>query len=348
VDRREFLGVMVLPLLPRASSSEAGHPILGPVEAVVSRSRHVAIHRERIEEVAGWMAFESLPWPDFRSPLIPQGNDADTMDFIFLTASINFAFTDFAEHVVFRSAYEGREYSDSDAMMACLKRSYEEGTPILTGRFLRNVTRKELSSVFSGNIGMPMLDERLAIFHEVGEVLETGFQGRFHRFMSSSPRRVYDSAGGGLLERLVAAFPSFRDESSHRGASVRFDKRAQLLLWQLHARFRDDGFFALEDPERLTIFADYIVPVALRLFGITSYSAELDKAIQERRVIPKDSEEEVEIRAASIWACHLLTAAINAKRPPDRQIIDPVVDGRLWTHYHETQWPHHLTVTTAY
>ncbi len=340
---------MVLPLLPRSPlPAEGRHPILASVEPVVSRPRYVAIHHDRIEEVAGWMAYETLPWPDFRSPLIPQGNDADTMDFIFLTATINFAFTDFDRHVIFRTPYEGREYSDSDAMMACLKKSYEDGIPILTGRFLRNVTRKELAGIFSGNIEIPMLDERLAIFHEVGDVLESRYQGRFHRFLASSPNRLYDSGEEGLVERLIATFPSFRDESSHQGTPVRFDKRAQLLLWQLHARFREDGFFALEDPENLTIFADYIVPVALRLFGITSYSAPLEQKIQERRVIPKDSEEEVEIRAASIWACHLLTGAINAKRPPDRQVIDPVVDGRLWTHYHETHWPHHLTVTTAY
>lgn len=341
---------MVLPIVPRppVSPENGPHPILSSVEAVIARARHVAVHRDRIEEVAGWMAYEALPWPDFRSPLIPQGNHADTMDFIFLTSTINFAFTDFDQHVIFRTVYEGREYSDSDAMMACLKRTYEEGTPILTGRFLKNVTRKDLSSIFAGNIEMPMLDERLAIFHGVGEVLESGYQGRFHRFIGASAHRLYDSGGGGLLQRLVSTFPSFRDEGSHRGKPVRFDKRAQLLLWQLHARFRDDGFFALEDPESLTIFADYIVPVALRLLGITGYSTELENKIRERRVIPKDSEEEVEIRAASIWACHLLTVAINAKRPSKLQVIDPIVDGRLWTHYHETHWPHHLTVTTAY
>ncbi len=46
-------------------------------------------------------------------------------------------------------------------------------------------------------------------------------------------------------------------------------------------------------------------------------------------IIPRDSEEEIDIRAASIWACHLLTRAINALRPADRQVIDAVVDTRL-------------------
>jgi hypothetical protein len=64
--------------------------------------------------------------------------------------------------------------------------------------------------------------------------------------------------------------------------------------------------------------------------------------------IEQGSDEEIEIRASAIWACHLLTEAVNRRRPDDRQVIEPVIDARLWTHYHETHWPHHLTVTTAY
>jgi hypothetical protein len=144
-----------------------------------------------------------------------------------------------------------------------------------------------------------------------------------------------------VLNRLIETFPSFRDESEYHGHVVQFQKRAQLLLWQLHARFRSNGYWTLDDPERLTIFADYIVPVALRLFGITSYSDELERKIQERRLIEQGSDEEIEIRASAIWACHLLTEAVNRRRPDDRQVIEPVIDARLWTHCHETHWPHH-------
>ena len=288
------------------------------------------------------MAYESLPWPDFRFPVIPDA-DADAMDFIFLTASINFAFTDFERHVIFMTTFGGAERSDSDAMMACLKRAYDAGTPILEGSYLARVTRRDLEQIFEGNIEMPMLDERVAIFHEIGAILEERYRGRFHHFLSSGPRTT-----AAAIDRLIGTFPSFRDESVYRGQRVAFQKRVQLLLWQLHSRFRADGTFALADPEQLTVFADYIVPVALRVLGITSYSSELEDAINARKIILRDSEDEVEIRAATIWACHLLTRAINARRPAERQIIDTVIDTRLWTHYHESHWPHHLTVTTAY
>jgi hypothetical protein len=335
---------------PPAATPPSDHPILKTLAPVIASARHVRLHEDRIRDVASWMAYEELPWPDFRSPLIPEwpeGNDADTMDFIFLTSTINFAFTDFERHVMFKVEYAGAERSDSDAMVACLKRAFDRGVPILEGHYLAEIRKSELEDIFRGNIMMPMLDERLSIFHEVGSVLQARYQGRFHRFVESGPWRLYDQ-GSGLLERLLAEFPSFRDQSEYRGHPVSFQKRAQLLFWNLHARFRGGGFFGLKDAEKLTVFADYIIPVALRLFGITSYSEELEEAINTRKLLPVHSEEEVEIRAFTLWGMHLLTKSVNALRPLDRKVIEPVVDGRIWTHYHTTHWPHHLTVTTAY
>jgi hypothetical protein len=357
MSRRSFVGALSgVALLPKAmTQTEAAtppsdHPVLGTLAPVVGSARHVRLDEDRIRDVANWMAYEELPWPDFRSPLQPDGpdgNDADAMDFIFLTSTINFAFTDFGKHVMFKVDYAGEERSDSDAMVACLKRAFDRGVPILEGGYLAGIRREELEEIFRGNIVMPMLEERLAIFHEVGRVLKERYQGRFHHFVQEGPKQLY-AQGKGVLERLLAEFPSFRDESDYRGHRVSFQKRAQLLFWNLHARFREGGFFRLEDPEKLTVFADYIVPVALRLFRITTYSEELENAINRRQLLPVHSEEEVEIRAFTLWGMHLLTRAINALRPPDRQVLSPVADGRIWTHYHKTHWPHHLTITTAY
>lgn len=116
---------------------EERHPILSTIEPVVASARHVRVHPDRVEAVAEWMAYETLPWPDFRFPMIPDGNDADTMDFIFLAASTIFAFTDFEKHIIFTTELDGAELSDSDAMMACLKRAHDRGTPILEGSYLQ-------------------------------------------------------------------------------------------------------------------------------------------------------------------------------------------------------------------
>ena len=49
--------------------------------------------------------------------------------------------------------------------------------------------------------------------------------------------------------------------------------------------------------------------------------------------------------AIPLYATALLTEEINALRPTDLQVIIPQVDARLWSSYHTTHWPHHLTRT---
>ena len=47
-------------------------------------------------------------------------------------------------------------------------------------------------------------------------------------------------------------------------------------------------------------------------------------------------------------ATALLTEEINARRPQELRVIIPQVDARLWSSYHTTHWPHHLTRTIMY
>jgi Potential Queuosine, Q, salvage protein family len=87
---------------------------------------------------------------------------------------------------------------------------------------------------------------------------------------------------------------------------------------------------------------------ALRVLGINSYSPALEHAIDSYQFIPRNSTQEVEIHAHSIYATALLREEINKLRSPDVQVIIPQVNERLWTHYHTTTWPHHLTRTIMY
>ena len=96
----------------------------------------------------------------------------------------------------------------------------------------------------------------------------------------------------------------------------------------------------------MTAFADYIVPVGLRLMGITTYSDKLEKAINSYELIPRDSAWKVEIRAHCIYATALLCQEINKKRTPENKIIIPQVDARFAAlPHHPPPWPHHLTRT---
>ena len=324
-------------------------PVLESTLPVVAGSRWVRTDRPAIERVAGWMAYEEFGLPD-GSFLFDFGRDRDTLtDLVLFESTLNFAFTDFDTSVRFEVDYEGARYVDAEAMLACIHRAWRAGEPLLTGPWMATVTRSDLERVFTGTIVMPLLDERARILNEVGSTLVRRFDGRFHAWAATCDRAAY-AEGNGLLERLIADFPRFDDTSLHHGHRVRFHKLAQLAVWFLHAVWVRLGGAGegLHDLSRLTAFADYIVPLGLRLLGILEYDPDLAARIERGGVIPRDSEEEVEIRAHTVYATALLTSALNEIRPPELALVIPQVDFRLWKSYHATFAAHHLTRTTMY
>ena len=321
--------------------------VLQSLAPVVENSTQVCIKQSKIEEVAIWMAYEEFAKPD-GSSLFDFGDDPDfLMDLILVTNCLNFAFTDFDSGIKFETEYDGKVLSDSEAMTACFHRAVRDGIPFFKGSYLAEVTRQDLERVFAGNIEMPMLDERVSILNEVGRKLEGNYDGSFHNFVRSCTPRLY-ADGNGILERLTSEFPRFHDVSNFKGNEVQIFKLAQLGIWGLHLALSPRKAWKLEDAHLLTAFADYIVPVGLRVMGIFEYSPELEDQINTMTEVPRDSESEVELRANSIYAIARLTDEINARRAGLEPLLQPQVDYRFWKTYHATHWPHHLTKTTMY
>jgi len=316
-------------------------PPLASVLPVVAASRHVRTDPASIEAVADWLAYEEFtPPPPHTSA--PMGRDR-SIGTSMLISALNFAFTDFETGERFTVEGPAGILSDSEAMYHCIERAIHDGVPLLDGSFLAGIGLEDLEQVLHGGIRMPMLEERVEVLRAVGTVLERDHGGSFARFIDSCAPRLY-ADGDGVLERLVTEFPRFDDASMWQGRRVEFHKLAQLSLWSLHAA----RLIALEDLERMTAFADYIVPVALRVLGILSYSDDLEARIREGVLIARDSDEEIEIRAHTIHATALLTEAVNRRRPEHLALVIPQLDYRLWKAYHATFLPHHLTRTIMY
>src|SRR5215470_6324357 len=76
-----------------------GSPVLDSLRPVIEHSRDVRTSVDKIVEVAGWMAYEELPLPEFALPFgIGTGPADDSIDFILVADSIDTAFTDFKTH----------------------------------------------------------------------------------------------------------------------------------------------------------------------------------------------------------------------------------------------------------
>lgn len=151
---------------------------------------------------------------------------------------------------------------------------------------------------------------------------------------------AYDD-GDGIVD-LLTSHDAFRDET----CGIPFDKRAQLFVAMCYERLGEQ--FPVDDFESLTVFADYRVPQALMSIGALKPSSDLQTKLNFSRIIPRNSQEEVEIRACTVRAVDL--AVLACREQGLRGASAPLVDSVLW-HWARTgvqRWPHHLTITEAY
>jgi hypothetical protein len=67
-----------------------GSPVLDSLRPVIEHSRDVHTHAGKLREVAGWMAYEDLPMPDYALPLgVGEGKPDETIDFILTADAID-------------------------------------------------------------------------------------------------------------------------------------------------------------------------------------------------------------------------------------------------------------------
>lgn len=99
----------------------------------------------------------------------------------------------------------------------------------------------------------------------------------------------------------------------YKGHQVFLYKRAQIFAADLWGAFKGEGFGCFYDIGQITIFADYIVPAVLRNLGVLKYSLALAKIIDSNNEVVSGSEEEVEIRACSVYAVEKMKDLIEKK-----------------------------------
>jgi hypothetical protein len=187
---------------------------------------------------------------------------------------------------------------------------------------LRGLDGPELARVLGQEPGHELMELYAEALRQLG-----GFLGE------RSPAQVVEGAGGSaerLAETLAAGMPFFDD----RG----FWKRAQITANDLTLA----GVAEFGDIDRLTIFADNVVPHVLRVDGVLAYDERLAARIDAGVLLPP-GEEEREIRACAVHACELIAAEV---RVPPR-----LLDVWLWNRGQAPRYkalPRHRTRTVNY
>ena len=265
------------------------------------------------------------------------------LNYLLVLEALNFSFWD--DEPRWRVPYQGARHDGYWALAAALHRALTvDALPLWDARFLANLSRPELDMLLRGEgKPPPLMQARLENLREAGQVLQARWNGEFANLVV---------ACGGEAERLVktivAEFPSFRDEVRREGRPVRFYKRAQITAADLTRLLPDDPLGRLTGLERLTAFADYKVPQVMRREGMLVLAEPLARRVDARSELPAGSDEELAIRAATIWGCEWLARALAERR--QAPVLAADVDYALWSAGQEKTGlpPYHRTRTIFY
>ncbi len=195
--------------------------------------------------------------------------------------------------------------------------------------------------------------DRREVARALGQDPEHELIGHFETALRELGARVRGDHGGSFLalarsggasaEALAATFaswPTWHDVSPYDGDAVPFFKRAQIAAADLALA----GLAPAHDLQRLTLFADNLVPHVLRIDGVLELDDDLVARIEAGELIEHDSPEEVEVRACALHAVELLVAA-------HPRTTATAVDYVLWHRGGEPRYkarPRHRARTTAY
>ncbi len=326
--------------------------VLTTTRAVVAAARHVQIDREALARLAVQLAaIDPPPGPGWTDDLHFRDGTWKTAGWVLALDALNFCFWSESANPARRWRVEYRQhlYDGYWALAAALRRAVDEGKPIWDPFFLAGLTPRDVAHLLRPHDlafpEIPLFPMRVQNLHELGQQLIHGFPDRNPVVELIA---ICEGSAVRLVQEIVSRFRSFNDIATYDGRPVRFYKRAQILAADLHGAFAGESLGRFHDLAGLTAFADYKVPQVLRQFGVLVYEPGLAAKIDARRLLPMGSAEEVEIRAATVWACELLRRhLVDAGAPRPSWAIDQA----LWTAGQALSAgtaPYHRTYTIFY
>jgi hypothetical protein len=186
-----------------------------------------------------------------------------------------------------------------------------------TSAWLSRVTAEEIARILNQPVGGELMSLYAQALRQLGRFLASrSTSTKSSRITARPPRRALDlvaEAGGSAirLAEIVARGMAMFDD---RG----FYKRAQILANDLSLA----GVAEFDDLDRLTIFADNLVPHVLRCEGVLVYDDALAARIDAGMRLSLGGAER-EIRACAVHACELISQRTGV---PARTL-----DTWLWT-----------------
>jgi Potential Queuosine, Q, salvage protein family len=294
---------------------------------VAERAEHVRVERDRISAYVATLPIDLAARGVDPEVHFTDGTRDELAAFWLTLAAINFG------SGWFPTLRKREGSSGYNTIATALKERFEAHGAWSAGELAR-IVPAELAETLGQDPGHELMALFASSLNDLGRHVAAYYGGRF--------AAVVDGAGSSavaLVERL-AGWRCFADTSQYDTLAIPFLKRAQIAAADL-ARA---GAAAFRDLDRLTMFADNLVPHVLRLDGLLSYEPALLERIEGGELIEHDSPEEIEIRGCALHAVALLAG----KRPG---ALEADIDSVLWHRGQQPRYkerPRHRSRCTAY
>lgn len=279
--------------------------------ALAGRTRHVTVHTARLEMYLDEVARRNEQ--QRHDPAPSDKTDADgRIAFVLLRDATNFG-SGWHPHLNKEPGLSGARTTG----VRLARWLAENGVP--SADQLSKMSAEQCATIFGQTMAEPVA-ELMTFFadawRQLGDALSERFEGSYSQLVAAAEGSAV------RLAQLLGEIGYFHDVYEHEGLLFPFLKRAQLAAYDLSLFCSDDERCRFSDLDRLTIFADNLVPHTLRVDGVLEYSAPLLARIDAGELIEADSPEEIEIRAMAVHATELLST-MSAERG------DPVMPLRL-------------------
>ncbi len=307
---------------------------------VIKKAKDVKIDHNKIRETAEKWVKGKLTIPLWPAKFHLQTKSINKMlDYLILLDALNFCF--WSKKEKWQIKYKNKKYNGYFALSLALKKFFEENPEKANLKYFSIISFKEFEEILQGGENLLFLEKRWHIARAVSSFLIKKY-GNSENFINSANQKISI-----LVPKIYKEIPFFNDIAYYKNQKIYFLKRAQILGSDIYGAFAGKGIGHFKDLDYLTAFADYKVPQILHSLGILEYSADLEKKIRNRIIIPAGSSQETEIRSSTIWAVEYLKKEL-AKLGKNFYSFE--IDWILWNKSQKIniKTPYHLTKTIFY
>ena len=310
---------------------------------VTEHAGHVRIDHERLAAYAREQPVEDLTDPasgvGADPGRVPLADHESTASFALSLDAINFGSGWFP-------TLHKRPGMSGYHTIATSLREYVEASGPLTAERLTAMDRASCCAIFDQpddeSPAAELMELYASAFCDLGAFLIERYDGSFLNLIADADRSAERMVG------ILAEMPFFHDVSEYHGVDVPFYKRAQIAPMDLSIAFDNRGPGRFDDLDRLTMFADNLVPHVLRVDGVLRYDTDLLTRIEAEELIAPGTPEEIEIRACALHAVELMRRELTGE---GHAVTSARIDTYLWNLGDGPRYkaqPRHRTRTVCY